>query len=68
MQSKMAKIIQLTSADAQYINKQMTKINIMADGRPKDIEIAKVLDYIAAKNTTFNITTDIYFANYGTLA
>jgi hypothetical protein len=48
-QSKMSKIIQLTSADAKYINDQMVKINQMADGRPKDVEVAKTLDYIAAK-------------------
>lgn len=48
-QSKMAKVIQLTSSDAKHINDQMVKINQMADGRPKEVEIAKTLDYIAAK-------------------
>lgn len=48
-QSKMSKIIQLTKDDAKYINNAMTKIGTMAEGRARDIEVAKVLDYIGAK-------------------
>lgn len=46
---KKMKAIVLTPQDAQYINRQMTAINRMPDGRAKDVKMAQTLDYIAAK-------------------
>ncbi len=46
---KIGKKIELTSEDAKYITDQMTKIGQMPEGRPKDVELAKVMQRIADK-------------------
>jgi hypothetical protein len=48
-QANMSKIIQLTAADAQYINSQMAKVATMQAGRQRDVVIAQTLDYISGK-------------------
>lgn len=44
---KKAKKVKLSDADAEFINKQMEKVNAMPEGRERDIELSKVTQRIA---------------------
>jgi hypothetical protein len=46
---KVAKKVELTPEESQFITDTMQKIQGMQDGRPKDIELAKVMQMIANK-------------------